>query len=41
MQLLSQIWCPIEDSPLDRAMYIWACANGKCQKHNGRYANLI
>jgi len=35
MQLVSQIWCPIEDSPLDRAMYIWACANGKCQKKDG------
>lgn len=35
MQLVSQIWCPIEDSPLDRSMYVWVCANGKCQKKDG------
>ena len=22
-------------------MYIWACANGKCQKRDGRYAKLV
>jgi len=35
MQLISQIWCPIEGSPFDRSMYIWACANGGCRGKDG------
>jgi hypothetical protein len=36
MELLVQIWCPVEDSPHDRALYIWGCARGSCQKKDGR-----
>ncbi|TFK51694.1 hypothetical protein OE88DRAFT_1698786 [Heliocybe sulcata] len=35
MELLVQIWCPFEDSPMDRALYVWACARGECQKKDG------
>ncbi|KAI0763746.1 programmed cell death protein 2 [Trametes elegans] len=35
MELLVQIWCPLEDSPNDRALYVWACANGPCQRKDG------
>jgi pre-rRNA-processing protein TSR4 len=36
MELLVQMWCPFEDSPHDRALYIWGCAKGSCQKKDGR-----
>lgn len=35
MELLVQMWCPVEDSPHDRALYIWGCARGSCQKKDG------
>ncbi|KAF8885017.1 programmed cell death protein 2 [Infundibulicybe gibba] len=35
MELLVQIWCPFEDSPMDRALYIWGCARGGCQRKDG------
>ncbi|KAI0820382.1 programmed cell death protein 2 [Trametes gibbosa] len=35
MELLIQIWCPLEESPNDRALYVWACANGSCQRKEG------
>ena len=37
MELLAQIWCPMEDSPNDRALFLWACANSSCQRKQGRY----
>ena len=36
MELLIQIWCPLEDSPNDRSLFVWACANGSCQRKEGR-----
>jgi pre-rRNA-processing protein TSR4 len=36
MELLVQMWCPVEDSPHDRALYIWGCGRGSCQKKDGR-----
>lgn len=36
MELLVQMWCPFEDSPHDRALYIWGCSRGSCQKKDGR-----
>ncbi|KAI0331510.1 hypothetical protein GY45DRAFT_1404960 [Cubamyces sp. BRFM 1775] len=35
MELLIQIWCPLEDSPNDRALFVWGCANGPCQRKEG------
>ncbi|EKM81971.1 hypothetical protein AGABI1DRAFT_112151 [Agaricus bisporus var. burnettii JB137-S8] len=35
MHLLLQIWCPFEDSPRDRALYVWGCSRGGCQKKDG------
>ncbi|PCH44397.1 hypothetical protein WOLCODRAFT_123482 [Wolfiporia cocos MD-104 SS10] len=35
MQLLVQVWCPLENSPNDRAIYVWGCARGACQKKEG------
>ncbi|KAI0955134.1 hypothetical protein AcW1_006806 [Taiwanofungus camphoratus] len=35
MQLLVQMWCPFVNSPNDRAMYIWGCAHGACQRKEG------
>ncbi|KAK7679486.1 hypothetical protein QCA50_017540 [Cerrena zonata] len=31
MELLVQLWCPLEDSPYDRVLYVWGCARGSCQ----------
>ncbi|KZV60274.1 hypothetical protein PENSPDRAFT_659653 [Peniophora sp. CONT] len=35
MELLVQMWCPFEDSAYDRALYVWACAKGACQRREG------
>ncbi|KAK0191245.1 programmed cell death protein 2 [Armillaria mellea] len=35
MELLAQMWCPFEESPMDRALYIWGCARAQCQKQEG------
>ncbi|KAK7445469.1 hypothetical protein VKT23_014887 [Stygiomarasmius scandens] len=35
MELLVQLWCPFEDSPMDRALYIWGCSNSGCQRKEG------
>jgi len=35
MELLVQMWCPFENSPMDRALYIWGCARIGCQGENG------
>lgn len=31
MELLVQLWCPFENSPMDRALYVWGCARSGCQ----------
>lgn len=36
MELLVQMWCPFEDSPMDRALYVWGCAKKECQGKAGR-----
>ncbi|KAF8159766.1 programmed cell death protein 2 [Crassisporium funariophilum] len=35
MELLIQMWCPFENSPMDRALYIWGCARTGCQGKDG------
>ncbi|KAF7430584.1 hypothetical protein PC9H_006292 [Pleurotus ostreatus] len=35
MELLVQMWCPFENSPMDRALYVWGCARAKCQSKDG------
>ncbi|KAG0709148.1 programmed cell death protein 2 [Suillus ampliporus] len=35
MELLVQVWCPLEDSPMDRALYIWGCSRSECQRKDG------
>ncbi|TFK39378.1 programmed cell death protein 2 [Crucibulum laeve] len=35
MELLVQIWCPFEDSPMDRALYMWGCPRIGCQGKDG------
>ncbi|KAF9245320.1 programmed cell death protein 2 [Melanogaster broomeanus] len=35
MELLVQVWCPFEDSPMDRALYMWGCARSSCQRQAG------
>jgi pre-rRNA-processing protein TSR4 len=35
MELLVQLWCPFEDSPMDRALYVWGCAKKDCQSKKG------
>jgi pre-rRNA-processing protein TSR4 len=35
MELLVQVWCPLEDSPMDRALYIWGCSRSACQRKDG------
>ncbi|TRM65168.1 programmed cell death protein 2 [Schizophyllum amplum] len=34
-ELIVQLWCPLEDSPMDRALYVWACARAGCQAQEG------
>lgn len=31
MELLVQLLCPFEQSPYDRALYIWGCSKSSCQ----------
>ncbi|KAJ7132085.1 programmed cell death protein 2 [Mycena epipterygia] len=35
MELLVQMWCPFENSPMDRALYVWGCAVPDCQAKEG------
>ncbi|KAF7356823.1 hypothetical protein MVEN_01017700 [Mycena venus] len=35
MELLVQMWCPFENSPMDRALYVWGCAVPGCQAKEG------
>ncbi|KAG9312897.1 programmed cell death protein 2 [Chiua virens] len=35
MELLLHVWCPFEDSPMDRALYVWGCARSSCQRQSG------
>ncbi|KAJ7460580.1 programmed cell death protein 2 [Mycena latifolia] len=35
MELLVQMWCPFENSPMDRALYVWGCAVPDCQTKDG------
>ncbi|TFK25634.1 hypothetical protein FA15DRAFT_590061 [Coprinopsis marcescibilis] len=35
MELLVQMWCPFEDSPMDRALYFWGCPRVGCQGKDG------
>ncbi|KAI0343142.1 hypothetical protein BDW22DRAFT_1407066 [Trametopsis cervina] len=35
MELLLQVWCPAEDSPSDRVLYVWGCSRGVCQRLEG------
>jgi pre-rRNA-processing protein TSR4 len=36
MELLVQLWAPFENSPYDRAVYVWGCARSGCQRKDGR-----
>lgn len=36
MELLVQLWAPFENSPYDRAVYVWGCARSGCQRKGGR-----
>lgn len=41
MELLIQIFAPLEDSPYDRNLMVWGCADAACQrKAQGRYVFL-
>ncbi|KAI5122504.1 hypothetical protein M0805_001412 [Coniferiporia weirii] len=35
MELLVQLWCPFEESTMDRALYVFGCARGECQHKDG------
>ncbi|KAJ7224488.1 programmed cell death protein 2 [Mycena pura] len=35
MELLVQMWCPFENSPMDRALYVWGCGVPTCQTKEG------
>ncbi|KAJ7257896.1 programmed cell death protein 2 [Mycena haematopus] len=35
MELLVQMWCPFENSPMDRALYVWGCSVTECQAKEG------
>lgn len=41
MELLVQLWCPFEDSPMDRALYLWGCSRTGCQGKEGRYVFFL
>jgi len=36
MELLVQLWCPLENSPMDRSLYIWGCPRAGCQRKPSR-----
>ncbi|SRR6266702_494818 len=40
MELLVQLWAPLQNSPYDRAVYVWGCANSGCQRMPGRYVAI-
>ncbi|KAG8971233.1 hypothetical protein FRB90_010560, partial [Tulasnella sp. 427] len=35
MELLIQVWCPFEQSPMDRMLYVWGCSRAGCQRKDG------
>jgi pre-rRNA-processing protein TSR4 len=35
MELLVQIFAPLDMSPYDRLLLVWGCARGACQKKKG------
>ncbi|KAG8933035.1 hypothetical protein FRC01_011255 [Tulasnella sp. 417] len=35
MELLIQVWCPFEQSPMDRLLYVWGCSRAGCQRKDG------
>ena len=35
MELLVQLWCPFEESTMDRALYVFGCARSSCQHKPG------
>ncbi|CCM00384.1 uncharacterized protein FIBRA_02414 [Fibroporia radiculosa] len=49
MQLLAQVWCPLENSPNDRVLYMWGCAKGctlsvrawRSMRYNKKYAEKL
>ena len=42
MELLVELFAPLEDSPYDRCLLVWGCAYGECQrKLAGRYVNVM
>ncbi|CAE6470736.1 unnamed protein product [Rhizoctonia solani] len=34
-EVLLHIWCPFENSPMDRVLYVFGCANSGCQRQPG------
>ncbi|CAE7224635.1 unnamed protein product [Rhizoctonia solani] len=34
-EVLLHIWCPFENSPMDRVLYVFGCANSGCQRRPG------
>ncbi|KAH7335431.1 programmed cell death protein 2 [Rhizoctonia solani] len=34
-EVLLHIWCPFENSPMDRVLYVFGCANSGCQRRSG------
>jgi pre-rRNA-processing protein TSR4 len=36
MELLVQLWAPLENSLYDRSVYVWGCARSGCQRKSGR-----
>ncbi|ELU43462.1 hypothetical protein AG1IA_02518 [Rhizoctonia solani AG-1 IA] len=35
-EVLLHIWCPFENSPMDRVLYVFGCASPGCQRRPGR-----
>ena len=38
-ELLVQLWCPLQDSPYDRVLYVWGCSRRGCQRKDGGYVD--
>jgi pre-rRNA-processing protein TSR4 len=41
MELLVQMWCPFENSPMDRALYMWGCSRAGCQGKESTYVRQV
>ncbi|KAF8299305.1 hypothetical protein DL93DRAFT_2067875 [Clavulina sp. PMI_390] len=40
MELLVQLWCPLESSAFDRTLHVWGCSRPGCQRKQGSVKSM-